>query len=147
MRPKGHRGEHSQLYSMHRSKAALLYPKLVTISQSLQLPSNISTSLHSSKTRLFSERLATLKRDQCFSPVLIQSARKPGRWLLQFIFAEQRNHNRHNWPSSSGGRSTEILCVEKVATSQCRNEKSCFESGAFLLLSLLLYCFFFMKPV
>lgn len=57
MRPKGHRGKHSQLYSMHRSKATLLYPKLVTISQSLQLPSNITSHLHSSKTRLFSERL------------------------------------------------------------------------------------------
>ncbi len=48
MRPKGRRGRHSQLYSMQRSKATLLYPKLVTISQSLKLPSNNSTSLHSS---------------------------------------------------------------------------------------------------
>lgn len=47
MRPKGRRGRHSQLYSMQRSKATLLYPKLVTISQLLKLPSNNSTYLHS----------------------------------------------------------------------------------------------------
>lgn len=37
---KGRQGRRSQLYSMQRSKATLLYPKLVTISQSLKLPSN-----------------------------------------------------------------------------------------------------------
>lgn len=48
MRPKGRWGRHSQLYSKQRSKAMLLYPKLVTISQSLKLPSNNSTDLLSS---------------------------------------------------------------------------------------------------
>lgn len=48
MRPKGRRGRHSQLYSMQSSKATLLYPKLVTISQSLKPTSNNSTDLHSS---------------------------------------------------------------------------------------------------
>lgn len=48
MRPKGRWGRHSQLYSKQRSKAMLLYPKLVTISQSLKLPSNNCTHLLSS---------------------------------------------------------------------------------------------------
>lgn len=43
MRPKGCRSRHSQLCSMQSSKATLLYPKLVTISQSLKPPSNNST--------------------------------------------------------------------------------------------------------
>lgn len=65
MRPKGHRSRHSQPYSVQRSKATLLYPKLVTISQSLKLQSNNSTYLHSTKTSLFPERLGTW-RDCCF---------------------------------------------------------------------------------
>lgn len=65
MRPKGRRGRHSQLYSTQSSKATLLYPKLVTISQSLKPPSNNSTYLHSSQTGLFSERLGT-PRGECY---------------------------------------------------------------------------------
>lgn len=66
MRPKGCRRRHSQPYSVQRSKATLLYPKLVTISQSLKLQSNNSTYLHSTKTSLFPERLGTQRGDCCF---------------------------------------------------------------------------------
>lgn len=48
MRPKVHRGSHSQLYSVQRSKAMLLYPKLVAISQSVT-------------NKALYERLGTLK--------------------------------------------------------------------------------------
>ena len=63
MRPKGRRGRHSQLYSMQRSKATFLYPKLVTISQPLKLPSNNSTYLRSAWTRLFWGEITVLGQE------------------------------------------------------------------------------------
>jgi len=47
MRPEGHRDRHSQLYSAQRSKAAFLYPTLVTITQWRERVSNNSGCMRS----------------------------------------------------------------------------------------------------